>query len=103
MQNQLIHTQKDPHFSGASSLSEISNMINQDENLHCISEVGSGIASRYRLELPEPIFEKFFEHPDKFYLEEILDLDHFSNELAMPHKDLLKKRITDNCTMHDVV
>ena len=103
MQNQLIHTQKDPRFSGASSLSEISNMINQDENLHCISEVGSGIASRYRLELPEPIIEKFFEHPDKFYLEEILDLDHFSNELAMPHKDLLKKRITDNCTMHDVV
>lgn len=103
MQNQLIHTQKDSRFSGASSLMEISNMINQDENLHCISEVGSGIASRYHLELPEPIFEKFFEHPDKFYLEEILDLDHFSNELAMHHEDLLKKRITDNCTMHDVV
>lgn len=103
MQNQLSHMRNGQRFPEASSLSEITNMINQDGHLHCISEVGSGIASRYRFEIPEPIFTKFYEHANKFYVEEILDLEHFSNELVMPHEDLLKKRITDNCTMHDVI
>lgn len=103
MQNQLIHERNAKHFQEALSLSEITNMINHYERLHCITEVGSGITSRYRFEIPEPILAKFFEHTDKFFKEEIIDLNHFSNELAMPIEDLLEKRITDNCSMHDVV
>lgn len=103
MQNQLSYTRQGKRFPEVSSLSEISNMINQDEHLHCISEVGSGIASRYRFEIPEPILAKFYEYPNQFYVEEILELEHLSNELVMPHEDLLNKRITSNCTMRDVL
>ncbi|MBQ3182462.1 MAG: NERD domain-containing protein [Clostridia bacterium] len=68
-----------------------------------IKTIGSGVIKRYRLELPEPIFEAFSNKTNELFIEEILDISLLANEMIIPYDELLEKQITSNCTLKDVV
>lgn len=71
-----------------------------------ISSVGSGELSRFRFEFPEPLFDPFKpdgEFAKKLFEEDLLAIGYCAKELIMTIDDALEKRITENCTLYDVI
>ncbi|WP_240421198.1 hypothetical protein [Paenibacillus periandrae] len=88
------------------SLSEVGDYIKSKLGEQLVKEVGTGGLSRYRFEFPELLFDPF-QDPDmfqgKYFKEEILSIAHNARELIMDTEDASKKKVTDNCTLDDVV
>lgn len=88
------------------SLSKVGDYIKEKLGEQLIKEVGTGALSRYRFEFPEPLFDPF-KNPDmfqgKFFEEEMLSIAHNAREMIMNNEDASQKKITNNCTLNDVV
>lgn len=102
MQNQLFLQKKADVFPETFGISDVSDLF-FEHNLTGFTSVGKGMLSRFKFEIPEIIFEKLYDTNDSFYKEEILEVEYFSKEFIMPVKDLLDKRITNNCTLKDIL
>ena len=81
-------------------LIEMSKYFN-DSGISCVVETGKGLLSRYRFNLPEPLLDIFTNKT--LFKEELIDVAHFAHEMIMPLDDLLTKKITDNCTIYDLI
>jgi len=103
MQSGIFYEKNINSLSNALSLAKIADLFNNCDELNFISETGEGKLARYVTALPEKILAKLYEEPYKLYQEETLDLGHFSKEFVMPPIDLLCKKITENCTLQDVI
>lgn len=79
----------------------VSHSVNKIENI-LLTEVGSKKISRYRLEFPI-IFLEFFYKQEGFFQEEVEAIEYACRELIMDYDDISQKKITDHCTLTDVV
>ncbi|WP_210367957.1 nuclease-related domain-containing protein [Bacillus sp. REN3] len=106
MQEQLFYHENIKHSEENMSLSEIGGYIKDKLGEHLVKEVGTGALSRYRFEFPEPLFD-LFQNPEmyqgKFFKEEVLSIAHNAREMIMNFEDACEKKITNNCTLNDVV
>ncbi|MDL4842463.1 nuclease-related domain-containing protein [Aquibacillus rhizosphaerae] len=107
MQEQLFFHENIKHSEEKYvSLSEVGGYIKDKLGEQLVKEVGTGALSRYRFEFPEPLFNPF-QNPDEFqgklFKEEMLSIAHNAREMIMNNGESLEKKITNNCTLIDVV
>ncbi len=90
----------------AMPLSKISEHIKGKLGKQLIKSVGNGELSRFRFEFPEPLLLLFQDKDmfaDMFFEEEVLVIGHCANELIISWNDVINKKITENCTLKDVI
>ncbi|PWW32917.1 MULTISPECIES: nuclease-related domain-containing protein [Paenibacillus] len=106
MQEELFFRENIKLSEGRYSLSELGEYIKSAMGEQLIKEVGSGGLSRFRFEFPEHLFDPFQDptmFQGRYFKEEILTIEHNARELIMDTEDASKKRVTDNCTLDDVM
>lgn len=69
--------------------------------------ISNGILTRYRFEIPTVLLEKMAEQKGggkvQLFLEESLELKHFSKEMCMNMNELYEKKVTQNCNAYDIL
>jgi len=65
-------------------------------------EVNDGVLSRYRFQIPEPLFD-IINRGTGFYKEEAMIINHVARELMLTPDQLLEKKVTEHCSLSDVV
>lgn len=107
IQESLFYTEnKEKSKEYIISLSEICNPIKEILGSQLISSVGTGNLSRYRFELPTSLFSLFKEedkYGNKLFQEEALQIWHCATELIISNEEVFNKKITEHCTLFDVV
>lgn len=107
MQENLFYMEnKEKSKEDVLSLSEICTYIKEKLGSQLISSVGAGNLSRYRFEFPEPLFSPFkkeSEFGNKLFQEEALLIGHCAKELIISNEEVFNKKITEHCTLFDVV
>lgn len=97
--NNLEHTKKRKMLS----LTKIGEDTKERLSEVLLKDLGNGILSRYRFEFPELIFEPFKNAQDKFFEEEVLSISYNAREMIMNNEEMFEKKITNNCTLNDIV
>lgn len=106
MQAELYYYNNDSGLKDAISIMEVGNYISEHLGHQIIKEVTDGKLSRYRFEFPESIFSLFETNGcfgNGLFREEILKINHCAKELAITYEELIGKKITENCNLHDVI
>lgn len=107
MQEELFYLENKKLSKGkVLSLTDVGDYIKDNLGEQLIKEVGKGALSRYRFEFPEPLFAPFQDSnmfKDIFFEEEMLSIAYNARELIMNNEDSAKKKITNHCTLEDVV
>lgn len=85
----------------AVSLSEISGKIKEGLGSDLISVVDDGNLSRYRFEIPQNLICLF--NDKNLFLEEWVSVRYYANEQFTDIQNTLDKKITDNCTLDDII
>lgn len=102
-QEQIFHQQANYQVNvNDSSLYNLGDFVNQNLGERLIRNIGEGKLSRYRFEFPEYIFE-LLEFNEKYFSEEAIHIMYNANEMIMSNEEFLQKRITENCTLKDIV
>lgn len=68
-----------------------------------VEKIGKGITARYRVPIPELLFDIMKTPNGELYKEETLEFAHLASNMISPYQDLLDKQVTNHCRLKDVV
>lgn len=107
MQADLFYLENMDRLEGeAINISDISKYIKNELGDQFIFSTGTGKLSRYYFKFTEPFLSLFKNNKVfacTFFKEELLAISHCAKEFILTIEDTLNKKITENCTLYDVV
>lgn len=103
MQEEVLYIKEMPNLQDVPSISEISDLAIEKLGDTLIKTKGKGKGERYIIEFPEQLFDVFRGNNSGFFREEILEIAHCAKELVVPSEELFLKKVTENCTLQDVI
>lgn len=106
MQSDIFYISSNDKLKNIISIQQIGDYIEKKLGDIITREIHDGKLSRYIFEFPEPLFSLFNDNNKlgkQWFKEEILNIKYCCKELIMPYEQLTHKKITDNCTLLDII
>ncbi|MET7040549.1 hypothetical protein WBZ18_00525 [Clostridium botulinum] len=106
MQSDIYYISSQDRLKDLESIQQVGDYIEKHLGDIITKEISDGKLSRYRFEFPTQLFS-FFEYYNQigehWFKEEILNIEHCARELIMSYGELAQKKITDKCTLFDII
>ena len=86
-------------------MEDFSRIVNENLSDSILEKINDGDLTRYRFKFIEPMFSFFKTDENKIMLfnEELLELNYYAKELCIPLSYLCEKKVSENCSILDVV
>lgn len=88
-------------------LETLSKLIVDEFGDKIYKRISNGILTRYKFEIPTALMDKIAEQKVEgkvqLFIEEVLELEHFSKEMCMNMNELYEKNLTKNCNAYDIL
>ncbi|NFI03466.1 hypothetical protein FC959_03450 [Clostridium botulinum] len=85
------------------SIENRSNAIIDKLSKKLIEEINVGLLSRYIFKFPTELFKIFVDDERKLFKEELIASEYIAKELIMTSEEACDKKITEHCTLEDVL
>lgn len=106
MQGYAFYISSEDRLKDSISINKAGDYIEEHLGDIITKEISDGKLSRYRFEFPEPLLSLFSDDKGfgkEWFKEEIQRIEHFASELIMSYDEVSQKKITDNCTLIDII
>lgn len=102
-QQQIFYYQLNNLAEEIDSIENRSNYIINKLSNKLTEQIGSGLLSRYIFKFPTELFKIFVGDERKLFKEELIASEYIAKELIMTSEEARYKKITEHCTLEDVL